>query len=215
MTNQELLYKATKKANKHSDEVANGDADDDKEVEDERDPNDHVVDDNGFSRNWVQTRPIDNQALLYKLNRYSDEVANGDEADDKDLHEEEDMNDDVVDLNGGTNRGYGSHVVMDYLPQASRIEPFHFGTVPRAFVQTESQLGKYSDEIANGDEADDKDLHEEEDWNDDVVDEMGQTNRGYGSHVVMSYLPHATYIEPIHFGTVPREETPNQQQPGE
>ena len=125
------------------------------------------------------------------------------------------MNDDVVDVNGGTNRGYGSHVVMDYLPQASRIEPFHFGTVPRSFVQLESQADRYSDEIANGDSADDRDLHEEEDTNDDVVDYNGSGKAKYGSHVVMDYLPTASYIEPIHFGTIPREESPNQQQPGE
>jgi len=44
-------------------------------------------------------------------------------------------------------------------------------------------LGQYSDELANGDSADNKDIHEEEDMNDDVVDVNGQTNRGYGSKV--------------------------------
>jgi len=39
----------------------------------------------------------------------------------------------------------------------------------------------YSDEIANGDSADNRDIHEDEDMNDDVVDFMGQTNAGYGS----------------------------------
>ena len=39
---------------------------------------------------------------------YSDELANGDSADDKDVHEESDMNDDVVDVNGQTSRGYGA-----------------------------------------------------------------------------------------------------------
>ena len=43
---------------------------------------------------------------------YSDELANGDSADDKDIHEDSDMNDDVVDYNGGTSRGYGSHEPM-------------------------------------------------------------------------------------------------------
>ena len=32
--------------------------------------------------------------------KYSDELANGDSADDRDIHEDEDMNDDVVDYNG-------------------------------------------------------------------------------------------------------------------
>lgn len=43
-----------------------------------------------------------------QLNRYSDELANGDASDDKDLHEEEDVNDDVVDYNGHDHNGYGS-----------------------------------------------------------------------------------------------------------
>ena len=34
---------------KPSDEVANGDRDDDKELEDENDVNDDIVDDNGFA----------------------------------------------------------------------------------------------------------------------------------------------------------------------
>lgn len=34
---------------KYSDQLANGDADDDKELEDEDDPNDFIVDDNGFT----------------------------------------------------------------------------------------------------------------------------------------------------------------------
>jgi hypothetical protein len=47
---------------------------------------------------------------------------------------------------------------------------------------------KYSDDLANGDSADDKDIHEDEDMKDDVVDEMGQTNRGYGSYIPKNYF---------------------------
>merc|ERR1712147_373874 len=75
-------------------------------------------------------RPKDNQALLYSVTRYSDELANGDSADDKDLHEEGDMNDDVVDYNGGTNRGYGSARPVDFFA-GNHIAAGHFGTVPR------------------------------------------------------------------------------------
>jgi hypothetical protein len=49
------------------------------------------------------------------------------------------------------------------------------------YLQLESHLAKYSDELANGDKDDDKDLHEEEDMNDDVVDVRGHTNAGYGA----------------------------------
>ena len=41
---------------KPSDEVCNGDANEDRELEDEDDPNDMIVDDNGFSHQWVQTK---------------------------------------------------------------------------------------------------------------------------------------------------------------
>jgi len=39
---------------------------------------------------------------------YSNEIANGDRSDDKELEKENDMSDDIVDYNGHTNRGYGS-----------------------------------------------------------------------------------------------------------
>jgi len=41
---------------KPSDEVANGDKDDDKELQDEGDPKDDIVDDNGFVRQWDSTQ---------------------------------------------------------------------------------------------------------------------------------------------------------------
>ena len=71
---------------------------------------------------------------MYAVTRYSDELANGDSADDKDLHEEHDMNDDVVDYNGGTNRGYGSAVPTTYFAGNVINGPLftdHFGTTPR------------------------------------------------------------------------------------
>jgi hypothetical protein len=39
---------------------------------------------------------------------YSNELANGDRDDDKELEKENDPNDAIVDFNGHTNRGYGS-----------------------------------------------------------------------------------------------------------
>ena len=41
------------KQKKESDDIATADAADDKEVEDEMDPDDDVVQDTGFARNWV------------------------------------------------------------------------------------------------------------------------------------------------------------------
>jgi len=70
---------------------------------------------------------------------------------------------------------------------------------------------KYSDELCNGDSADDREIHEEEDMNDDVVDYNGQTNAGYGA-VLHDYGTmmdpfwknnHINYISPGHFLTEP------------
>jgi hypothetical protein len=65
------------------------------------------------------------------------------------------------------------------------------------------QMYRYSDELANGDTMDDRDIHEDEDMNDDVVDYNGQTNAGYGSAVPESYFAnnHINSISPGHFMT--------------
>lgn len=52
--------------------------------------------------------------------------------------------------------------------------------------RTNVQLGKYSDELANGDAADDRDIHEEEDINDDVVDFNGHDSKGYAARDVVT-----------------------------
>lgn len=105
--------KSVAQLKKESEELCDGDSADDKETEDEFDPEDGVVDDHGFGRNWVQLgstirmthhhkKPhnLKNLQSKYDVTAYSDELANGDSADNRDIHEEEDMNDDVVDFNG-------------------------------------------------------------------------------------------------------------------
>jgi len=62
--------------------------------------------------------------------KYSDELANGDAADDREIHEEEDPKDDVVDYNGHTNRGYGSKTPTDYF-NSNKIMPGSHITIPR------------------------------------------------------------------------------------
>ena len=57
----------------------------------------------------------------YDVRFYSDELANGDSADNRDIHEDEDMNDDVVDFNGATNAGYGSRN-MEYFHAHNTID---------------------------------------------------------------------------------------------
>ena len=71
--------------------------------------------------------------------KYSDELANGDSADDRDIHEDEDMNDDVVDVNGGTNAGYGAlYGTQENFFNINHIEPGSFLTDPSA-VQLEDE----------------------------------------------------------------------------
>ena len=88
---------------KPSDEVANGDIADDKEISDTDDDADHNVQDMGFStaahRNLIK-RADDAIIQLFSINgkklkafKYSDELANGDTADDKEVSDTDDVND--------------------------------------------------------------------------------------------------------------------------
>lgn len=53
---------------KYSDQLANGDADDDKELEDEDDPSDPIADDDGFMHQWkIQQSNIEEWARRPKL----------------------------------------------------------------------------------------------------------------------------------------------------
>jgi len=72
------------------------------------------------------------------------------------------------------------------------------------FIQLEGHLNKYSDELANGDRDDDRDIHEEEDMNDDVVDYRGHTNAGYGALYTNSQFSVINHIMPGSMITVPR-----------
>ena len=145
-------------AQRESDWIANADKADDKEVEDEWDPEDPIVDDSGFVHKWLQTYQqmnMGNSAMIqtaspatgdstftngmnvydstYAPTKYSQQLANGDSADDRDIHEDEDMNDDVVDFMGQTNAGYGSRN-MEYFHAHNNIDesagPGHFLTDP-------------------------------------------------------------------------------------
>ena len=117
---------------RESDELANGDKADDKEVLEEWDVEDDVVEDSGFVHKWLQTGSDIRMGNGYSVTHYSDELANGDSADNKDIHEDEDMNDDVVDINGATNAGYGSRN-MEYFHAHNNIDesvgPGHFLTM--------------------------------------------------------------------------------------
>ena len=147
-------------AQRESDHIANADKADDKEVEDEFDPDDPVVDDSGFVHKWVQTSQQINMGNLIQLQQRQRSPATGDST-------------------------------------------FKSG---QKVYDSSYQPTKYSQELANGDSADDRDIHEDEDMKDDVVDYMGQTNAGYGSRNMEWFHAHNTIDEsagPGHFLTDP------------
>ena len=158
--NTEAVHKLNIKSkakdyDKPSDYLCDGDKADDKEILDAADPEDQIVEDFGFSgsRNargqvrFVQLNDyplnMDNMNLLIKSMKYSDELANGDRDDDKEVEFEHDPTDLIVDYNGHTNRGY-AHTPYDHAHEPWRFDnahyaqnnikelfPEHFGTVPR------------------------------------------------------------------------------------
>lgn len=162
MVTAETAHKLkAKDYDKPSDYLCDGDKADDKEIYDAADPEDTIVEDFGFSgsrnaRGQVrllqlasEDYPIneDNMNLLIKNMKYSDELANGDRDDDKEVEFEHDPTDLIVDYNGHTNRGY-AHTPYDHADQPYRFDnahyaqnnikelfPEHFGTVPRDAVK--------------------------------------------------------------------------------
>jgi hypothetical protein len=87
------------KHKKYSNELANGDAADDKEDIDENDPADPFIQDTGFgtdARLWTLAQKRHHN----KHKKYSDELANGDVDDDKENQDENDPSDPVVQDHG-------------------------------------------------------------------------------------------------------------------
>jgi len=93
-----------------SNEVANGDVSENKELEDQDDPEDEIVDNNGFVNQWkrkgdiAQVRAVSfNQMRRSARDIPSNEVANGDKSEDKELEDQDDPRDNIVDDNGFVN----------------------------------------------------------------------------------------------------------------
>ena len=125
------ISKDSKGGVRTSDHLVSGDHHDDQDLEDENDPRDDIVDENFY--NHVKSKKNHRRgANFVQLGKYSNELANGDTADDRDIAEDEDMNDDVVDFNGATNAGYGSRN-MEYFHAHNNIDesvgPGHFLTL--------------------------------------------------------------------------------------
>ena len=77
--------------------------------------------------------------IMYSLTKYSDELANGDSADDKELQWEHDPKDPIVDYNGHDASGYG-HTRYDDPEEFHKFDNAHYGNnhiaslFPDAFV---------------------------------------------------------------------------------
>ena len=137
---------------------------------------------------------------------YSNQLANGDKDDDKELEKEDDMEDAIVDYQGHTNRGYGSTLPTTYFAnnhvmEGSTIQvPREEGYMRNSLIQ----LGDiYSNELANGDVSDDKEVERENDPEDAIVDYNGQDNAGYGSTLPTTYMQNNHIISGSHI-QVPR-----------
>ena len=130
--------------------MANGDKDDDKEVEDENDPRDVIADDNGFVKQF-KTDP----KHVKEWNRGGVKKHGEKKAAKQSLaqaQEDEEENDDK--------------------PKEDYSKP---GTLP--FDQLWGPEVKYSDQIANGDKDDDKEIQDEDDPRDPIVNDEGFVNQ--------------------------------------
>ena len=138
-----------------SNEVANGDRDEDRQLESERDGDDDVVQDHGFAvrSSWAQMPRHHRNRNYLQLSeepsdRYSDQLSNGDVKDDLSLEDERDGEDYILQDNGFAIRS--SWVQLD----ATNTD------IP-------------SNEVANGDAKEDLEIEDERDTEDDVVQDNG------------------------------------------
>lgn len=91
---------------RESDELANADKADDKEVQDVDDADDDIVSDTGFVNRFkfAQQKAQNMAQQKSKVKRESDGLANGDKADDKEVQDVNDADDDIVSDTGFVNR---------------------------------------------------------------------------------------------------------------
>ena len=148
-----------------SNEVANGDKMDDLDLQHEGDHNDDIVEDTGFSGSrghrigtfaQIEKRVRRNKKMGdYIVKSPSDETANGDESENKQLEHEGDHQDDIVEDTGFS--GSRGHVIRarTYAQTGRRV---HHHKKIGEYVVTQP-----SDEIANGDESENKQVEHEGD----------------------------------------------------
>ena len=149
----------------YSNELANGDRSDDKEVEDENDVRDSIVNDNGFVNQWK------NHSSGGSMWATRAQMA-----------AQDDWNSDVGTYASQKTRNYATpyrtsenlkpfwaenHIMDGTHIQTPRVD----GPQPMRNSPDYVQMGDlYSNEVANGDKSDDKELESEEDPYDAIVD---------------------------------------------
>ena len=101
--------------------------------------------------------------LLALGDLYSNELANGDKSDDKELEKEDDPEDAIVDYNGGTNAGYGSSLPTNYMMNNHIMDGSH-NQIPR--MEGEQQLRNSPDYVQ---------LDAEESTEDDLLAQLSNT----------------------------------------
>ena len=95
----------------------------------------------------------------------SNEVANGDKMDDLDLQHEGDHNDDIVEDTGFS--GSRGHVIRARTHAQTGSRALHHQK------KSHRSKDKPSDEVANGDSSEDKQVEHEGDHDDDIVEDTG------------------------------------------
>jgi hypothetical protein len=184
-----------------SNEVANGDVSEDKELEDIDDPNDYVVDDDGFVNQYKRRGAV---AQIRSTGN-------------------DDWNSDIGTYASQKTRNYATPYTTsgNLIPfwNENHIMDGSHGTVPRQegdqplrnspdYVALSDEKGElYSNQLCNGDRDDDKELEKEDDPEDDIVDYQGHTNRGYGSALPTDFFA-SNHIMDGSMITTPREVGP-------
>jgi len=195
----------------YSNQVANGDDADDKEIEDEDDPADPIVDDDGFvnqfkmnkgsTQEWGRRQNLadgDDNEDYSKPGTvplaetwgptvpYSNQLANGDNADNKEIEDEDDLADPIADDNGFVNQmkinqddaqewGRRENVNQNLADEDGNEDYSKPGTEPLA--NTWGAEVAESNQLANGDKADDKEIEDEDDIADPIADDNGFVNQ--------------------------------------
>ena len=179
-----------------SNEVANGDKSEDKELEDQDDVDDIIADNNGFVNQWKNTGDIAqvsrssrmnlNQMRMRARDLPSNEVANGDKSEDKELEDQDDVDDIIADNNGFVNQWKNTGDIAQIsrpsytLAQIQNIHEMQFLQRQHQLAMAQQQMRMRdlpSNEVANGDKSEDKELEDQDDVNDDIADNNGFVNQ--------------------------------------